>query len=438
MLSKARFTHALALALAVTTGSAVLLTATSADAQRAREGKKEKKGGSDSFDLSGDFRKAYVEADAALKAADLPGAKAKALALEATAQSPDEKFVLGQLLLAIGQQTSDNDLLKRALTLSIDSGKTPPDQVPQYNYFLGTFAYNEDDFPTAIRYFETAYELGYRQNDIELNLANAYLQSGDLDTGLAKLGELIQAKQAAGETAPESWYQLGLATAFNNSMSDQVGDWVLMKIKAFPTEQNWREGINIYRQTANLDDGANLDMLRLMYQAGVLDYSIDYNEFVQLADPRLFPVEVKQVLESGLAEGLTWEFNNYSTPANQRTQLEAYLRDQVQVATERSANEYFAELKSYETDAAKAADGKVALDAGDAYLGYGRNETAANYYRMALSKGGVDADLANTRLGIALVRNGDMAGAKAAFDQVNGSRKGIADFWSAWIDQKQG
>jgi hypothetical protein len=50
----------------------------------------------------------------------------------------------------------------------------------------------------------------------------------------------------------------------------------------------------------------------------------------------------------------------------------------------------------------------------------------------------VDANEVNTRLGIALAKGGDTAGAKAAFASVAaaGARKDIADFWSMWLTAK--
>ena len=40
----------------------------------------------------------------------------------------------------------------------------------------------------------------------------------------------------------------------------------------------------------------------------------------------------------------------------------------------------------------------------------------------------------NTRLGIALAAQGDKAGAKAAFDAVQGSpRAELAGFWNTWL-----
>ena len=91
-------------------------------------------------------------------------------------------------------------------------------------------------------------------------------------------------------------------------------------------------------------------------------------------------------------------------------------------------------LASTETKAKAGANGTLAAQTGDAYLGQANYTKAAELYRLALSKGGVNADEVNTRLGIALARGGDKAGASAAFGSVKGTpRADIAGLWTAWL-----
>ncbi len=59
-----------------------------------------------------------------------------------------------------------------------------------------------------------------------------------------------------------------------------------------------------------------------------------------------------------------------------------------------------------EKTAAAAPNGKPASRTADAYLGYGDNAKAIELYKLALTKGGVDNDEVNTRLGIALLALG--------------------------------
>ena len=57
----------------------------------------------------------------------------------------------------------------------------------------------------------------------------------------------------------------------------------------------------------------------------------------------------------------------------------------------------------------------------EAYYGYGDYAEAADLFRAALGKRGVDKDLANLRLGMSLARAGDKAGATAALNAAGGA-----------------
>ena len=80
---------------------------------------------------------------------------------------------------------------------------------------------------------------------------------------------------------------------------------------------------------------------------------------------------------------------------------------------------------------------RVASATADAYLAYGQDAKAIALYKTALTKGGVDVDAVNTRMGIAMVRSGDKVGARTAFMAVKGAaRTEIAAFWMLWLDQQ--
>ena len=91
-------------------------------------------------------------------------------------------------------------------------------------------------------------------------------------------------------------------------------------------------------------------------------------------------------------------------------------------------------LAGQEKSAAASANGKLASQVADAYLGQGNYAKAIPLYRTALTKGGVAADEVNTHLGIALARSGDKAGAASAFALVTTEpRAGIAQLWTTWL-----
>jgi tetratricopeptide (TPR) repeat protein len=69
---------------------------------------------------------------------------------------------------------------------------------------------------------------------------------------------------------------------------------------------------------------------------------------------------------------------------------------------------------------------------GDRYYAAGDYAKAASLYRQALAKG-ADSSLANLRIGEALARSGDKAGATAALTSVGGARSDLAKFWLVYV-----
>jgi hypothetical protein len=91
--------------------------------------------------------------------------------------------------------------------------------------------------------------------------------------------------------------------------------------------------------------------------------------------------------------------------------------------------------KSAETQLA-GTDGAALLLTANRFYGIGNYARAAELFRAALGKPGVDKDQANLELGIALAAAGDKAGAKAAFDAVAGTRAEVAKYWLTYLATK--
>jgi hypothetical protein len=72
----------------------------------------------------------------------------------------------------------------------------------------------------------------------------------------------------------------------------------------------------------------------------------------------------------------------------------------------------------------------------EGYYGHGDYAKAADFYRLALQKGSVDANLANTRLGMSLAQAGRKAEAETAFRAVTGRRADLAGLWLLWLNQR--
>ncbi|HEX7857149.1 MAG TPA: hypothetical protein VF503_25990 [Sphingobium sp.] len=428
-----RLKSALALGLMVPVAGAVLLAAPVSAA------KKEAAPSGPSIKPSPEAIKIYQDADKALKAKDAAGAKAKIDELQGVAKTPDDQYLVGQLLIGYGQANNDQNALRDGVNKSLDSGKLAPADAAKFNFFKGQFATQAKDYDGAIQAFTNAVNGGYNPGDTEVMLAEAYFSkatSGSnvannqltpqgkqiANDGLIHLKKAIEAKQAAGQPVDGSWYSRGFRMAALSGSPDQAY-WSTSALKGGGQAENWRIALRSFQDShRTMTRDENLDVLRLMAASGSLKESYSYGEYADAALKAGLFGEVKAVIEQGRSAGNL-----------QPTQL----ADIYKVANDGIGADR-ASLPSAEASATKAANGKMAASTASAYLGYGDYAKAATLYRLALQKGGVSADEVNTRLGIALAKSGDTAGARAAFGAVTtpGARKDIAGFWTTWLDSK--
>lgn len=385
--------------------------------------KKEKLAEAPAMQLSKPFRAAAQTAQAALKANDFTSAETQVTAAEAAATTPDDKFVAGQLRLQLGGAIKNLAMQQKAVIAMLDSGSALANaDRPRLNFYAGQAAYQANDFPRAIQYLTEAQRLGYSSSDTSLLLAEANFKSNNVPAGLAEVDKAIAASTAAGTKPPEAWYARAASVAYKSKLMGESAKWTRAQVRAYPTVENWRSALVIFRDSAQRDGQLNLDIFRLMRVTKSLAGERDYYEMASLAAERGLPGEAKSVLEEGTAVSA---FPAASRPIGELRSMVA-----AKVAGDRAS------LAAAERQAASTSTGRVAAATADAYLGYGDNVKAAALYRTALSKGGVDTDAVNTRLGIALARSGQKADAKTVLASVKGPRAEIAAFWMLWLDQQ--
>ena len=421
----------LALALALTTGVSAIALDAPAFAQ-----KKEKDAKKPGLKLSPDVIKAAQPAQTALAAKDLATAETQIAAIDAAAKTEDDKYIGAALRLEleqrklIAQQEAAPGKPVSQVTLAapldalIASPSTPAADKGRYVYRRGLIAYDGKQWPTAIQYLNQAKQLGYTDPDLDLRLTNAKINSGDVAGGLVDLESTVNAQTAAGTKPGEDLFRVGIARANAAKLGPQTVSWMQKYVTAYPTQKNWRDVIVTYglagNSTIRPSDPQKLDLFRLLRYTRSLADQNDYIEYAQLLQKRGFPQEAQAVLKEGVANG--------RIPAS-NTEAKAM---QAEVA---GAVRLEGSLDPLAKRAQAAADGKLAATTADAYVGSDQFAPAIALYRTALQKGGVDAAEVNTRLGIALARSGDKAGAKAAFAAVQGDpRTGIAALWTTALD----
>lgn len=419
----------LALALALTGGVGGLTITAPAAAQK----KKDEKPG---LKLSPEVLKPAQAAQPLLAAGDAAGAEPLVAQIEAAVKTDDDKYIAAALryeleqrkIIAAQQANPNAPVNETSLAAPLDallaSPSTPAADKGKYAYRRGALAYNGKQYPVAVQYFTQAKQLGYTEPNLNLQIARAKVEGGDVAGGLADLDAAIDAQTAAGQKAPEDYYRYGIARANAAKLGPQTSAWLAKYVAAYPTSKNWRDAIVTYGLSSGsvvqVTDPQKIDLFRLMRATRSLADQNDYVEYADELQKRGLPAEAQAVLKEGQAAG--------KIPASNATAKALLSESAAAVRAEGS-------LAPLEKRANAAADGKLAASTADAYLGMDEFSKAIALYRTALQKGGVDADEVNTRLGIALARSGDKAGAKTAFAAVRSApRSGIARLWTAYLD----
>lgn len=421
-----RFVTPLSLSLALAlTGGAVSAPASAAKNEEKPAGRK--------LNVSPEVLKSLQAAQKASDAQDFAGAKTALTEADGKAASNDDKYQIGAIKLNTGIQSKDDALKMEGLNQMLDSGLTPPEQTGQFNMVAADAALAQKNYDVAISRGQAALAAGYKAEQVNPTIAQAYFGKagtgnasaeparGFNQQGLAALKAAADATKASGQPVPAQWYQIGVSRAAAARLPE-VTDWAKWAYAANPSGENLRTLIRLFQQAnPNITNRENLDVLRLMSAAKGLVVAADFTELAEMASKTGIYGEVKSTIDAGRAKGVL----------NASQAGDIYQAAVGRIPGDKSS------LGAAEADAGKAANGKVAAATGDAYLGYGDYAKAAAMFELAKQKGGVDADEINTRLGIAKTMGGDNAGAKSAFEAVQGgARKQIADLWLTYLGTK--
>ena len=382
---------------------------------------------------SPDALKAIQAAEPAVKANNPAAAEPLVAQVEALAKTEDDRYAAAVLRSGLeaqkiaaatgaGQQV-DRTKQITAFNVLLNSPRTPQLNKAESALSLGIIYYNARQFPQAVTYFNQAQQLGSAEPNLSAFITKAKLGAGDTSGSLAELDKVVQSQVQQKGKADEELYRFAISKTLQAKDAAATLAWMRRYLTAYPTPKNWRDMIKIYglQQGSFITPsrGQTLDLYRLMRATNALADQYDYQNYAETANQIGLPWEAKTIIAEGRAKGkipATGSSAQLLTVVNAR------------VAAEGS-------LAALETKSRAAADGKLASQTGDAQLGTGNYAKAADLYRVALQKGGVNTAEVNTRLGIALAMSGDKAGAKTAFAAVTGSPSAdIAALWTTYID----
>jgi len=380
---------------------------------------KEKPARQQSFDLSKPVRDAVAAAQAAIQKQDWATAQTQIDTALAAAKTPDDQYIANSVGYEIARNTKDDAKQARSIEGMLASGKVEPDKQAQFYLVAGNLAYQSKDYKRAEQLLDQSIKIGGAPIDAYALDAESKMQNGNSTGAIDTILAAAAAQRAAGQKLPADYYGRGISIGYKAKLAQPVEKLTQEWLIDYPTPDNWRDSLITYRDLNHVDPEQELDIYRLLRTIGALKGESDYYSYAQQLYLK-YPGEAKAVIDEGVAKG----YLNPKPDSNTRMMLDAAAK---RIAADK------ADLPGAAAAAAKSPTGKSAFVTADSYLGYGDWAKAAELYKLALQKGGVDANVVNTRLGMALARSGDTAGAKQAFAQVTGPRAGLARYWQIWL-----
>lgn len=370
------------------------------------------------YKVSKEALKPIQDLQNAVKAKDTANFATLLAAAEAVAKSNDEKYLIAHSRLQHAVAINDNAAIAASIQAVLATGSADAAETARLNQALSALAVQNGDPKAAETFF--ANRLAANPNDLDAisSLARAKLELKKESEALELLQRGISVHKASGTAAPEAWYRMSMQIANRQKNRTLAVQMARETLSAYPTRENLQNLIAVYGGPSTQDKQHTLDYLRLLRQARLLTAG-GYEQLGFLLNESGLPGEAKDALEEGSRTGVAKGPNISSMLAS---------------ATARIPDDR-ASLTADVAKARTAPTGTVALRTANALLGYGDYAQAIELYRAALSKGGVDADLVNTRLGIAFARAGRKAEAEAAFKAVTGPRAELASLWLAWLAQ---
>lgn len=359
-------------------------------------------------------QKAIIELQTAVNAKDAATIPAKLAAAQAVAETKDDRYAIARLQLKAAVDAKNNAMASQAVEAIAASGFLDAHGLAGLYMGVGAEYYNAKQYAQAAPLFQKAVSLAPNDSEALNMLAQSYLAQGDKAQASATLQKALQASAAAGKKPEEQLYKNAVAIAYD-AKSPSAIDLSRQWVAAYPTAQSWHDSIAIYRNLNHPDTATEFDLLRLARLTDAMQGTGDYHAYAFTATEQANYGEAKSLISEGISSGKI----KASDPVIQ----------EIQGVLKSKSAPTAAELAAAEKGASAP---QAFLRVGDRYYGAGNYAKAAELYREALAKG-YDKDLSNLRLGEALARAGDKAGATAAFNAVGGPRADIAKFWLLYV-----
>ena len=362
--------------------------------------------------------KAIGELQTAVNAKDVANIPAKLAAAQAAAKTKADNYWIARMQLKAAVDSKDYPAAQAAIDAINATGLLPQPQMVSLYAGLGGSEFNAKQYAAAASAFSHVVALDPNNVEAIIDLGRSQAAAGRGAEAVTTLKRAIELKSAGGNKPDEQLLKQAVGIAYSAKLPsalDLSREWVTN----YPSPQSWHDTVAIYRNLSHQDDESTLELLRLMQAAGAMRSASDYSLFAQAAEQQRNFSEAQAVIDAGIA-------------ANAINPTDAQVKDLVADVRARQ--------KPTAGDLTEAVtmspSGINLLRIGDAFYAMGNYSKAAEIYRQTMGKAGVDSDVANLHLGMALARGGDKAGATAAFNAVTGRRADIAKLWLTYLQQQ--
>lgn len=372
------------------------------------------------IEMSPSFRAAAQAADSAIKAGDVATAQAQISGLMPVGDF--EAYVAAALRFEAAVLKRDFQAQRVALTDMFKTSSVPKKDAPRLRYIAAYISYVVGNNEDAVAQLDYAKTLGYDGIDATMLRADIALRKNKVRDARPYVQDALSRQKASGQAVPAAWYDRAISLAYASGDWAEVGALYRERLARYDSAGEWRSALSNYLTAPGMDAQVQLDLYRLQAANGAMASERDYQAYAQFAEKAGNYAEAKAIIEAGRAAG-------------KLTPTQAVTAALMKSVTPKATKE-IAALPAAAKKAASAKDGSAALAVADSYFSLSQFPQAVEQYRLALSKGGVDQGKANARLGVALARSGDLAGAKAALAQVSGNWANVAGFWTVWVDQQ--
>lgn len=362
--------------------------------------------------------KAIIDLQDAVTKKDYASVPAKVTAAEAVASTKEDHYLIAQFQLQTAVAGNDKAAIAAAIDKIAASNVLDTSKVSALYVGLGGSYFNDKQYGPASTAYQKALAIDPRNDEAGKMVGEALFAAGQKAEAATAFRRAIQASVAAGQKPDESLVKRAVAVAYDAQLPSAV-DLARQWVASYPSPAAWSDTLAIYTNLNHPDAEGALDLYRLRQVTGSMTDGGEWAQYARTAAELNNFNEAQTALDAGVA----------SKTLNPADPKYSDLVNGLKVKPKATA----AQL----AEATKAAvNGMALLRIGDRYYAMGDYAKAVELYKMSMDKPGVDKDVANLHVGMALARSGDKAGATAALNSVGGTRAGIAKLWLTYVDQK--